>query len=117
MNFMEIASDFYQQSHRTKAHYMALTEAIIDAVVENRLPKYVESRGCTYFSKIETDIPLVDALQDTYEICEVVSPPFPISNSFASSLIASYGASLQEAMLRFREAKKRVFNTMNRGRQ
>jgi predicted ATP-grasp superfamily ATP-dependent carboligase len=92
-------------------------QAIVNAVLKRELPTHVQSCGCTYFSKVETPNPTIDALQKTYRMNEVVSPPFPVSeNGAASTLIASHGATLKEATLKFREAKKRVLNTINRGK-
>jgi hypothetical protein len=59
----------------------------------------------------------MEALQRTYGMDEVVSPPFPVSEtSAASALIAAHGVTSREASLRFREAKKRVLNTITRGK-
>ena len=89
-------------------------QAIIDAVLHRKLPTHVESRGCAYFSKVGTPKPTLGALQETYSMDEVVSPPFPVSD-VASALVASYGGTLQEASLRFREAKKRVLDIISGG--
>ena len=92
-------------------------QAIVGAVLKRELPTKVESCGCTYFSKVETLNPTISALQDTYGMDGVVSPPFPVSeNNAASALIASYGATQQEAKAGFREAKKLVLTTIRRGR-
>jgi predicted ATP-grasp superfamily ATP-dependent carboligase len=92
-------------------------QAIVNAVLKHELPGDTRSCGYTYFSKVETPNPQIGALQKVYRINEVVSPPFPVSeNGAASALIASYGATLKEAKSRFREAKKRVLNTINRGK-
>jgi predicted ATP-grasp superfamily ATP-dependent carboligase len=89
-------------------------QAIIDAVLNRKLPIQVESRGYAYFSKVETPRPTLGALQEMYSMDEVVSPPFPVSD-VSSALVASYGGTLQEASLRFREAKKRVLDTISGG--
>ena len=92
-------------------------QAIVNAVLKRELPTQVESCGCTFFSKVETPNPTPIAFQETCRMDEVVSPPFPVSESgVASALIASHGATLQEASVRFREAKKRILNTIGRGR-
>ena len=91
-------------------------QALVDAALKHELPAQIESCGYTYFSKVETPIPSETALQETYRMDDVVSPPFPVSaNGTASALIASYGGSVQEATLRFSEAKKRVLDTISRG--
>jgi predicted ATP-grasp superfamily ATP-dependent carboligase len=92
-------------------------QAIINAVLKRELPTNIESCGYAYFSKVEAPNPPVAALQKTYGINDVVSPPFPLSETIAASaLIASHGATLNEAKSRFSEAKKRVLNTINRGK-
>jgi formate-dependent phosphoribosylglycinamide formyltransferase (GAR transformylase) len=92
-------------------------QAVVSAVLKRKVPEYHKSCGCTYFSKVETPNPTVDALEKTYRIDEVVSPPFPISDvAAASGLLVAYGATLNEASSAFREAKKRVLNTINRGK-
>jgi predicted ATP-grasp superfamily ATP-dependent carboligase len=91
-------------------------QAIINAVLKRELPTHIQSRGYTSFSKLETLSPRVGALQRTYGMKEVVSPPFPVSENGASSaLLAAHGATLQEAASKLREAKKRVVNTISRG--
>ena len=92
-------------------------QAIINAVVNHELPKQTESRGYTCFSKVETPNPQISKLQKIYRMKEVVSPPFPVSETDgASALIASYGAIPEETEKRCREAKKRVLNTISRGK-
>jgi predicted ATP-grasp superfamily ATP-dependent carboligase len=89
-------------------------EAILNAVLKRELPANIQSYGYAFFSKVETLMPTIDALQKTYEINEVVSPPFPVlENGTACALVSSHGATLKAATARFREAKKRVLNTMS----
>jgi predicted ATP-grasp superfamily ATP-dependent carboligase len=93
-----------------------VAEAIVNAVSKRTLPKNIQTCGYAYFSKVETPNLTVDALQKTYEINEVVSPPFPVSSSgTACALVSAYGATLKAATARFREAKKRVLDTTSRG--
>jgi predicted ATP-grasp superfamily ATP-dependent carboligase len=91
-------------------------EAIVNAVLKRELPKNIQSYGYAFFSKVETPLPTVDALQKTYEVSEVVSPPFPVSSSgTAYTLFSSHGATVKAATARFREAKKRVLSTIRIG--
>jgi predicted ATP-grasp superfamily ATP-dependent carboligase len=91
-------------------------EAIVNAVLKRELPTNIQSCGYAFFSKVETPLPTIDALQKTYDINEVVSPPFPVlENGTACALVSSYGATLKAATARFREAKRRVLNTTSRG--
>jgi predicted ATP-grasp superfamily ATP-dependent carboligase len=94
-----------------------IAQAIINAVLKHKLPAHNQICGYTFFSKVVTPNPPMDALQRTYRMDEVVSPPFPVSETnAASALIATHDATSKEASLRFREAKKRVLNTISRGR-
>jgi predicted ATP-grasp superfamily ATP-dependent carboligase len=87
-------------------------QAIIDAVLKRELPTNMQNCGCAYFSKVEMPNPTINALQRTYGMNEVVSPPFPVSeNGVAWTFIASHGSTPKEAALRFREAEKRVLST------
>jgi predicted ATP-grasp superfamily ATP-dependent carboligase len=93
-----------------------IAQAIVNAVLKRELPRQVQSCGYSCFSKLETTNPSIDALQRTYEMRAIVSPPFPVSEtSVASALIAAHGATSEEAEVRCREAKKRVLNTISRG--
>ena len=93
-------------------------QAIINVVLKKELPTKVESCGFTYFSKVKTPIPSTRALQETYMMERIVSPPFPVSESnMPSALILSYGDTLQEATVRFSEAKSCILNSLSRGKQ
>jgi predicted ATP-grasp superfamily ATP-dependent carboligase len=84
-------------------------QAIINAVLEHELPMDKRSRGYAVFSKVKTPKPTAEALQETYRMDEVVSPPFPVScNGTAYALVLSYSATLKEAKAGFHEAKKRL---------
>jgi predicted ATP-grasp superfamily ATP-dependent carboligase len=94
-----------------------LAQAIINAVLKHKLPAHNQSCGYACFSKLETPNPPMDALQRTYGMDEVVSPPFPVSETnAASALITTRGATSEEAEGKIREAKKRVLNTISRGK-
>jgi predicted ATP-grasp superfamily ATP-dependent carboligase len=91
-------------------------EVIVTAVLKRELPTNIQSYGYAFFSKVETPLPTIDALQKTYEIDEVVSPPFPVSSSgTACALVSFHAATLKAATARFREAKKRVLSITRRG--
>jgi predicted ATP-grasp superfamily ATP-dependent carboligase len=93
-----------------------LAEAILNAVLKRKLPTEIRTCGYAFFSKVETPLPMIDALQETYEINEVVSPPFPVSsNGTACALVSSHAATVKAATAGFREAKKRVLSITCRG--
>ena len=86
-----------------------VAEALVDAVLKGKLPTKLETRGFVYFSKVETPKPTVSAFDKAVQIREVVSPPFPLDNNDkACSMVAGQGESLDNARLRFEEAKKRL---------
>ena len=94
-----------------------VAQAIVNAVLKHELPRHIQSCGYACFSKIMMSNPPIEALQRTYGMEEVVSPPFPVSEtSAASALIAAHGATTEEAESRFREAKKLVLNITSRGK-
>lgn len=92
-------------------------EAIANAVLKCELPTDIQTCGYAFFSKVETPLPTLNALQKTYEMNNVVSPPFPVSSKgTACALISSYGATVKATTARFRETKKRVLRITRRGK-
>jgi hypothetical protein len=84
-------------------------QAIINAVFEHELPANNQSLGYAVFSKVNTPKPTTVALQKTYRLNGVVSPPFPVpDNDAACALVLSHGAMLKEATAGLHEAKKRL---------
>ena len=91
-------------------------QAIINAVLERKLPSRAESCGYAFFSKVRTANADFDTLQIIYEMKEILSPPFSLSeDETAWAMIASYAPTLSEAKLQFDEAKKRLNIITNRG--
>jgi len=94
-----------------------VAEAMIKAVLKNKLPARQESNGFVYFSKVGTSRPTVAAFQKAARINGVISPPFPVDDNLkATSLVAGHGESMEDARLRFEEAKKRLLNIISRGK-
>ena len=94
-----------------------VAEAMINAVLKLQLPTKHETRGSVYFLKVETPKPTVSAFDKAAKIREIVSPPFPLDdNGKACSLVAGQGENLDDARLRFEEAKKRSLNIINGGK-
>ncbi len=88
-------------------------EGIIDSVLNKRLPTESETHGVTCFAKIETTKPTINALQETNQIIEVISPPFPlINNSNACSLVAAHGKSSSAAQNKLEKAKKNLLEVV-----
>jgi hypothetical protein len=84
-------------------------QAIIDAVVEGRLPEKVQASGCAFFSKVKVQSLSYEALLKTYKLSEVASPPFPVGdNGVACALLVSKADKLDKAKMGFKNAKRRL---------
>jgi hypothetical protein len=85
-------------------------EAIFDAMIRQELPKNVQSRGYSFFSKVEVP-PRPQIITETYRMEDVVSPPFPIEGNKSSyALIATVSTSPEGAESAFYRTKKRLLN-------
>ena len=94
-----------------------VAEAMVNAVLKGKLPPKQKINGFVYFSKMETPKTTDSVFEKVAKISEVVSPPFPLENNDkASSLVAGQGDSLDNARLRFEEAKKRLLTIISRGK-
>ena len=94
-----------------------VAEAMVNAVLKNKLPTLQEYRDFSYFSKVRTASPSLQACQKATRIKGVISPPFPLEATLeAVSMIIGQGESLSESRLRFEEAKKRLFDIIRRGK-
>jgi predicted ATP-grasp superfamily ATP-dependent carboligase len=85
-------------------------EAIVDATIRRKLPKNVQSRGYSFFSKVELP-PRPQIITEAYKLEEVVSPPFPIKgNKSACALIATVSTSPKDAESAFYRTKRCLLN-------
>jgi predicted ATP-grasp superfamily ATP-dependent carboligase len=93
-----------------------VAEAIVKVITKGEFPIKPETNGHISFSKLETPKPTINAFNKTAQVCEVVSPPFPLNdNQKACGLIAGKGDSMEQAKLQLEEAKKRILNIISRG--
>ncbi|MCX8153078.1 MAG: ATP-grasp domain-containing protein [Candidatus Bathyarchaeota archaeon] len=93
-----------------------LAEAILNAALNGELPTHVQTCGYARFSKVDLPPPALPALQATYAMSEVVTPPFPVSNSNACTLICVDAVTAASVSARFREAKKRAVKAAHGGK-
>jgi hypothetical protein len=94
-----------------------VAQAMVNAVLKNKLPAMQENKGFVYFSKVRTPKPIVSAFQKVTRISGVISPPFPLDDNLkATSLVTGHGDSLENARLHFEEAKNRLRNIISRGK-
>jgi len=91
-------------------------EAILNAVLKGKLPTKVQISGYSCFSKIAVAKPVVSALPEIYKMNSVVSPPFPFSEADeACAFVEAHGATFQNALNEFREAKENLQNMCHGG--
>ncbi len=91
-------------------------QAMIDAVLTRKLPENVQVSGYTFFSKVKVSAPTSKALQETYRLEELVSPPFPFTDDGTTwALIVAYAARLRDARTRFYKARKSLMRILLRG--
>lgn len=93
-----------------------VAQTLLNAVLKSELPEKIECQGFACFSKIETSKLPLTAFLKTFGMPEVVSPPFPVSNSKSFTLIACKADTVEDAESRLREVKKRYINSINRGK-
>jgi tyramine---L-glutamate ligase len=87
--------------------------ALVDSVIDRKLPSQHDSRGFACFSKTETPTPTVNAFQKASKSATVISPPFPLSeNAKSVALLIGYGISLDAAKRHLEEAKKHLLNSI-----
>lgn len=84
-----------------------VAEALVNAVLNGKLPKKQNINRVACFSKVQTPKPMEAAFQKAAKLPAVVSPPFPIDGG-ACALLIGEGARLDEANMQLEQAKKRL---------
>jgi predicted ATP-grasp superfamily ATP-dependent carboligase len=88
-------------------------ETIIDATIKQKLPKNLQHRGYSFFSKVE--VPLRRQIfTETYRLKDVVSPPFPIEDKKSYAIIAVASISPEEAEAAFYRTKEELLKLYSR---
>ena len=88
-------------------------QALVDSVLERKLPVDCETIGYGCFEKVETPKPRKTDLPRIYALDGVFSPPFPISNDDSGfALVVSHGNTLQEASSRLEKNKSRLLSNL-----
>ena len=84
-----------------------LAEALLDAVLKSKLPKDAGTLGYSCFSKVAVPTPSDVALQKSFNIQEIVSPPFIFKDENETfALVESHGVTIQDAVFKLGEAQK-----------
>jgi predicted ATP-grasp superfamily ATP-dependent carboligase len=89
-------------------------ETIIDAAIKQKLPKTMQHRGYSFFSKVEVPSRR-QIFTKAYRLEDVVSHPFPIEDKKAYALIAVASTSPEEAEAAFYRTKERLLKLYSRG--
>ena len=88
-------------------------QALVDSILERKLPVDCESFGYACFAKVKMPKPKKEVLFKTYGLAGVFSPPFPISNDdSAFALVTSHGEMLQAASSRLNKNKRRLLRIL-----
>jgi len=89
-------------------------ETIIDATIKQKLPKNLQHRGYSFFSKVK--VPLRRQIfTETYSLKNVVSPPFPIEDKKAYAIIEVTSISPEDAEAAFYRTKEGLMKLYSRG--
>jgi predicted ATP-grasp superfamily ATP-dependent carboligase len=93
-----------------------LAQAIIDATLEHKLPTKQKTTGYAVFAKVKTKNPTNKSLKETFNIPELVTPPFPNPHENTTySLICAQGKTPRQAKRAFNNAKKQIHTIINNG--
>ena len=85
-----------------------IAEAITKATIQRSLPKNIEKKGYSFFSKVQVP-PKLQFLRETYHIKNIISPPFPIElKKSATALISTTSSTEKGAQQAFYWTKKRL---------
>ena len=88
--------------------------ALLNSVLNGKLPIKYKNRDTACFSKIETSVPTVRVFEKTIELDIVVSPPFPLENNTKScALVIGKGDNLDNARKHLEEAKKNLLTIIS----
>ena len=90
--------------------------AIIDAILEQKLPRDVHVSGYAFFLKVRVPAPIPRALPRIYRLSEVFSPPFPIAGRRESyALIVSHSTTLRGAEMSLHKSRRNLLEVISRG--
>jgi predicted ATP-grasp superfamily ATP-dependent carboligase len=88
-----------------------IAQAIVDAVVNGKLPEAPTLSGYSCFSKITLPKPPLSALPLIYKMPGVISPPFPLQGEKqACALLEAHGITVFQAHRNLQEAKEQLIH-------
>jgi predicted ATP-grasp superfamily ATP-dependent carboligase len=93
-----------------------LAQTIIDSTLKQQLPTKQKTSGYAVFAKVKIKNPTTKSLYETFDMPELVAPPFPNPHgSITYALISTQGKALQQAKRTLSNAKKQLYNTIDKG--
>jgi predicted ATP-grasp superfamily ATP-dependent carboligase len=93
-----------------------LVQTIIDSTLEQKPSARQETTGYAVFAKMKIINPTIKSLKETFNIPELVTPPFPNPNENTTyALICTQGKTPQQAKRVFNHAKKHLHTTITDG--
>jgi hypothetical protein len=91
-------------------------QAIIDAFLEQKLPRDVHVSDYAFFLKVRVPSPPPDILPRIYRLRGVFSPPFPVAGRRESyALIVSHSTTLRGAEMSLHKSRRNLLEVISRG--
>ncbi len=103
----------YVGLHRVAGFNIAA--ALVDAVLEGKLPNKRANDSFSCFSKVETPRPNLESFRKCRALEGVVCPPFPVEEGKACAMVAGDGVSLQAANAELEKVKAHLIDMVSRG--
>ncbi len=86
-----------------------VAQAMLDASMNHEVPRNLQIKGYSCFSKVTVPRPSLAAFQACISLAEVVSPPYPLSQERqAVALLQAQGETPEKAQCTLRETEKRI---------
>lgn len=95
-----------------------VAEALLNAALNGKLPKNIDTKGVACFRKIQTATPNPTAYKKTLLLKQAITPPFPLkSNQQATAFVVGHGKTLETAEADLKKAKERLYTIVGGGRR
>ncbi len=93
-----------------------IMQTIVNSILNRKVPEPQRTTGFAYFGKIKISNPTLAGLRHTFDMPEVISPPFPVyDNSRTFAFVCEKGSTMGEARQKFNRKKKQLQNIVAEG--
>jgi predicted ATP-grasp superfamily ATP-dependent carboligase len=93
-----------------------LAQTLINSTLKGQLPKKQKTSGYAVFAKVKIKNLTTKALNEPFDIPELVAPPFPnLHGNITYALICAQAKTPQQAKRALSNAKDQLYNTINKG--